>query len=183
MIEFGPSPTKKCSKMRITSGVVQYLVGLLAIQEISDSDMLVLQVLVVLEEISDFINSVRGNIADVAECVGRIDARTRAGNQLGVVAFVIARFQTSEDNALYVGTRHQLIVHENYDINWVAIFAQRIGNKSVVEIVGEGGVENAVAHEGISLLVIFIFNLGILGYLDKHFDHFLFGIHIIYHNV
>jgi hypothetical protein len=183
MIEFGASPPpKKCSK-RLTSGVVQYLVGLLAIQEISDSDMLVFQVLVVLEEISDFINRVWGNIADVAECVGRIDARTRTRNQLGVVTLVIARFQTSENNALDVGTRHQLIVHENYDINWVPILAQRIGNKSVVEIVGEGGVKNAVAHEGISLLVIFIFDLGILGYLNENFDHFLFGIHMIYHNV
>jgi len=124
--------------------------------------MFILQVLVVLEEIPDFLDRVRGDIADVAECVGRIDARTRKRNQLGVVALVVARFQTSEDDALDVGAGQQLIVHQNNDINWVAVLTQRVGNEPVVEIVGERGVQDTVAYESISLLVVFVFDPRIL---------------------
>ena len=92
-----------CSAFRkYFAAVIQYLVGLLAFQKVANSDLLILQVFIVLEEIPDLLNRVRGDIGNVVECVGRVDARTRARNQLGVVALVIARFQTSEDDALDV---------------------------------------------------------------------------------
>ena len=164
----------------ILNTIIEYLVGLLAVQEVANSYFLVLQVLVVLEEIADLLDRVRGNIADVAECVGWINARTRARNQLGVVALVIARFQTSEDDALDVGAGHQLIVHQNNDINRVTIITQCIGNETIIEIVGEWCVQDAVTHESISLLVVFVFDPRILGYFNEHFNNLLFGIHKLY---
>ena len=182
MIEFGP-PKKNYSDGVVANGIVQYLVCLLAIQKVANSDLLILQVLIVLEEIPDLLNRVRGDIGNVVECVGRVNARTRTRNQLGIITLVIARFQTPQDNALDVGAGHQLIVHQNNDINRVAVLTQRIGNKSVVEIVGEGGVQDAVTYEGISLLVVFVFDSRILGYLNEYFNNLLFRIHMIYHNV
>ena len=64
MIEFDPTP-ENCSDGRVANGVVQYLVGLLTIQEISDCDMFLLQVLVVLEEILDLLNCVWRDIGNV----------------------------------------------------------------------------------------------------------------------
>jgi len=107
--------------------VIKYHVCLLTVQKVSNRYLLILQIFVVLKEIPDFLNRVRRDISNIRKCVGRIHFRTRTSNQLGVVALIVACLQTSENNALDVGTGHQFIIHQNNDINRVARGGRRGG--------------------------------------------------------